>query len=399
MAVVKLTKSFIDDVDLSQDGKRLFYHDRSLPGFMLIVGKTRKTFAVQSSIRGRTVRYTIGRYGLYTLDEARKVGREKLIDLSNDIDPNAAKRDVNFDRVKLEQVLEGYVAAKNLKSRTVKDYQVLMSSYLKDWRARPITDINKQDILQRHRHIGEKHGHSVANKAMRLVRSLFYFAEMTYDLKLDNPVKYITHINGWYPEYRRQNYISPAQLPAWYKAVNSLKNINYRDLFLLVVFTGLRKSEALQIKWENIDFENRTFIIPDTKNGEALILPMSDFVHDLLKQRSGISEYSVYVFPGKGAGGYFKEPKKGVYKVREATGIDFTVHDLRRTFITIAEGLNLGGYAVKRLVNHKMSNDVTAGYIVKNVDRLREPVQDIANYILEVCDGREANKEQDKKST
>jgi len=393
MAVVKLTKTFIDDAKPSQDGKRLFYHDRSLPGFMLIVGQTKKSFAVQSSIRGRTVRYTIGRYGHYTLDEARKVGREKLIDISNGIDPNAAKNATNFDRVKLEQVLEDYVAAKNLKPRTIKDYQVLMRAYLKDWKNRTLTDINKQDILQRHRHIGENHGHSVANKAMRLMRSLFYFAEMTYDLKLDNPVKYITHINGWYPEYRRQNYISPAQLPAWYKAVQKLENINYRDLFLLILFTGLRKTEAITMKWENIDFENKTFTIPETKNGEALILPMSDYVRDLLKQRSGISAYSPYVFPGKGVGGYFKEPKKGVYKVREATGIDFTVHDLRRTFITIAEGLNLGGYAVKRLVNHKMSNDVTAGYIVKNVDRLREPVQDIANYILEICDGRKTNKE------
>ena len=194
------------------------------------------------------------------------------------------------------------------------------------------------------------------------------------------------HIYGWYPEHRRQNYISPTQLPAWFEAVNALENIDYRDLFLLILFTGLRKGEAITIKWENIDFENRTFTIPDTKNGEALVLPMSDYVHDLLMQRSGISEFSPFVFPGKGAGGHFKEPKKGVLLVREAIGIEFTVHDLRRTFITIAESLNIGSYAVKRLVNHKMSNDVTAGYIVKNVDRLREPVQQISDYILEICD-------------
>ena len=108
MAVVKLTKSFIDDADLSQDGKRLFYHDANLPGFMFIVGKTKKTFAVQSAIRGRTVRYTIGRYGHYTLDEAKKIAREKLIEMSNGIDPNAAKHDVNHDHAAFFRFDDGF---------------------------------------------------------------------------------------------------------------------------------------------------------------------------------------------------------------------------------------------------------------------------------------------------
>lgn len=32
-------------------------------------------------------------------------------------------------------------------------------------------------------------------------------------------------------------------------------------------------------------------------------------------------------------------------------------------------------YAIKRLVNHKMNNDVTAGYIITDVERLREPME------------------------
>jgi len=58
------------------------------------------------------------------------------------------------------------------------------------------------------------------------------------------------------------------------------------------------------------------------------------------------------------------------------------VHDLRRTFITVAESLDISAYAVKRLVNHKMSNDVTAGYIVNDVERLRKPMQSITDYFL-----------------
>lgn len=60
----------------------------------------------------------------------------------------------------------------------------------------------------------------------------------------------------------------------------------------------------------------------------------------------------------------------------------FTLHDLRRTFITIAESLDIPADALKRLLNHKMSNDVTAGYIINDVERLRAPMQKISDYIL-----------------
>lgn len=83
-----------------------------------------------------------------------------------------------------------------------------------------------------------------------------------------------------------------------------------------------------------------------------------------------------------GKDGYIIEPRKQMAKVIEATGIQFTVHDLRRTFITIAESLDIPAYALKRLLNHKMSGDVTAAYIILDVERLRKPMQMIADFIL-----------------
>ena len=77
-----------------------------------------------------------------------------------------------------------------------------------------------------------------------------------------------------------------------------------------------------------------------------------------------------------------QEPKKAIAKVREASGVSFTLHDLRRTFITVAEGLDISSYTLKRLLNHKNNRDVTAGYIVLNAERLRQPMERISSYIL-----------------
>ncbi|KTD56584.1 phage-related integrase [Legionella santicrucis] len=66
-------------------------------------------------------------------------------------------------------------------------------------------------------------------------------------------------------------------------------------------------------------------------------------------------------------------------KVTKLSGIHFMVH-LRRTFITIAEGLDISAYALKRLMNHKMNGDIAAWYIVTDVERLRKPMQQITDF-------------------
>lgn len=113
-----------------------------------------------------------------------------------------------------------------------------------------------------------------------------------------------------------------------------------------------------------------------------LLNAQPDYLLELLKARKQ-SSASDYVFPGTGVGGYIVEPRKQMAKVIEATGIQFTVHDLRRTFITTAESLDIPAYALKRLLNHKMTNDVTSGYIITDVERLRTPMQKITDYLSE----------------
>ena len=53
--------------------------------------------------------------------------------------------------------------------------------------------------------------------------------------------------------------------------------------------------------------------------------------------------------------------------------------------LRIAEGIDISHYTLKRLVNHSMSGDVTAGYIVQDVERLREPMQRISEEIERLC--------------
>jgi integrase len=138
------------------------------------------------------------------------------------------------------------------------------------------------------------------------------------------------------------------------------------------------------LKWVQVDFEEECFTIPETKNGQPHTLPMSSFLKDLLIGRHKECGTSPYVFPGTGKAGHLNDPKKGITRVREITGIKFSCHDLRRTFATIAESLDMSSYTIKALLNHKQqAGDVTGGYIILSVDRLRGPMQKVTDAILE----------------
>jgi hypothetical protein len=104
-----------------------------------------------------------------------------------------------------------------------------------------------------------------------------------------------------------------------------------------------------------------------------------------LKRRQAAAGKDNFVFPAGGRNkgkGHLAEPRYIADFVEEASGVEFMIHDLRRTFITVAESLDLSYYALKRLVNHKMSGDVTAGYIGEDVERLRKPMQQITDFFL-----------------
>lgn len=98
--------------------------------------------------------------------------------------------------------------------------------------------------------------------------------------------------------------------------------------------------------------------MPDTKNREPLILPLSDFLTELLdgRRRQAVNDY---VFPGRNGANHLIEPRAQIAEVIRASGVDFRLHDLCRTFTTTAESLDISAYAVKRLVNYKMRADVT----------------------------------------
>jgi integrase len=370
-------------------GKPVLYFDDALRGFgVLCSGKTNtRTYIAQRDLPGgRTRRVTIAACNEMSLAEAREAARGLLVDMRRGLDPKRKGTGT------LGQTLAAYLQAnKELKPQTAAIYERVLKNHLAAWRDRPLASITPVEIDGLHHAIaakvqkrGQHSGHNVANHAVRLVKLLYDFAARRDDTLPRNPVR--LRGSEWHKVTPRRRPISVDQLADWYRAVLELPELG-RDYLLLCLFTGLRRNEAAALTWDDeIDFKERVIRLPAerAKTGRALDLPMTDFVHGLLVARRSLGN-AKFVFPSNGRSGHVDDPRDWLDAVREATGIEFSTHDLRRTFITVAESCDISAFALKGLVNHSLGAGVTERYINMTVKRLRAPAQTVTNALKTLC--------------
>jgi integrase len=373
-------------------------------------GKPDRCFVIRFKNSGRTISETVG-----WLSEG--ISDQYAANIRSDITGNIRtgqgyhslkeKRDVEEAKKKadkskaitLEQAFESFLSIRELKPRTQKDYQKFMSSVFSDWGKRRITDINSDMVSDRHKNLVKEIGKAQANQAFRFMRSLLNYCIAKYrdsdssPLIKYNPVKILTETRQWAKVNRRQTIIKNKDLPKWFKAVTELESSVVKDYLLTILLSGLRRNEALSLEKSMIDLEERTISLVDTKNNKPFLIPIPAYLFKVLKTRVNSNPDSKYVFPSRVKGQYMAQPQSGMNKIKKATEVDFCSHDMRRLFITQAEALDLSPFVIKRLVNHSAgSGDVTGGYIVSDLDRLRKPIQQIEDRILQLAKAKEPGK-------
>lgn len=391
---MKITNSIVDKlvvplVSVAGKTAQKRYYDDTLKGFgvRLTSGGT-KAFFVEKRIKNKLCRVTIGRYPELTVEMARKNAQKLLDQIAMGIDPITKKQTTQMSEVTLNDVFYDYtLVRKSLKKTTLANYNHFVTKAFSNWGNQPLISITKDMIAKHHKKLGKKNGEAYANLAMRVLRALFNFAAEQYEdsqgnsLIPENPVKRLSQTRAWYRIERRQTFIKSHELTPWYEALNHLLNKTLRDYLLLILFTGLRRQEAATLKWDQIDLKAKTLSVLNIKNHKMHTLPLTDFLFDMLQSREKTCT-NEYVFAGTGVAGHIVEPRNQMAKVIQLSGIQFTVHDLRRTFITIAESLDIPSYMLKQLINHKISTDVPTSYIVTDIEQLRKPMQLITDYIM-----------------
>jgi integrase len=407
MPVVKLTKRTIDAIRPSV--RPTIYYDDELTGFGLWVSpRGTKSWFVEyrAGARSRSVpkrRMVLGRAHTLTPDQARDAAREALASVALGKDP-ASLRSSARAMATFREFAERYLteeAAAKLKPRTVVNYGIYLRKHAVPLIGKIKLDmVMPSDVAKMHRYIG-KDKPMTANRVVECIGSVYRYAATCGLVKRGhNPAAYIEAFR----EQRRERFLSSQELGRLGDAIREAettgipweldekkptakhvpKTVRHTCIGLhaaaalrLLILTGARLREILNLRWDYVDIERGLLLLPDSKTGRKTIVLNAPALTVL----SGLPRVGSFVIMGNDPDKPrhdLNRPWKLISKRAGLLGV--RIHDLRHTHASIGAGAGLGLPIIGKLLGHLQAS-TTARYAHIDSDPLRYASERIGNQI------------------
>ncbi len=424
MAVIKFSVPILKNLPLPAKGQ-VVYFDSITPRFGLAVYQSgRKSFLIKYYNKyGKYKWLTIGNFPELTLEQARTKARGLLAEIALGNDPSEEKTrkkkamtvaelcDLYFqigtsdkklstianDKGRVETLIKPLIGNIPVESLTRANVHSMMNDIINGDKVRRC---EKSDKPRGKRIV--RGGKGAAARTMQTLGAILSFAKLQ-GIITDNPAHGIKKPKDNVKDvFLTRNEIkqfgqllaTPVVIATHQQVANALK---------LLLLTGCRHSEILELKWDYVDLENQVFRFPDTKTGRQT-RPFGKAAANLLKSIKSTSNNTDWVFPsirGDGPLTNVLKPLKKICKLTDKNGNlilnkpDLTVHALRHTYASLGGDLGYSDIIIAAIIGHKL-NTVTNRY-THTVDSTIIAVADkISNCIQEQLDaGAEQARQQE----
>jgi integrase len=249
---------------------------------------------------------------------------------------------------------------------TWKDFERHFELYLSPLASKELADIKRMDVVALQSKLFQSRGKSAANKAIELLKMLYNKA-LDWELyEGKNPAQRIKRFRL----LSRERFLQPEELPKFFAAVSSLKSPRTRDYILMLLWTGQRRGNVAQMRWEEIDFVRGVWRIPLTKNGTPHSIPLVPEALAILEKRKG--SHPTWVFPLEDGTGTVYSIGKAWESVTKRAGLtNCRPHDLRRTLASWEAATGASLPIIGRTLNHADPSS-TQIYARLHLDPVRE---------------------------
>lgn len=213
-----------------------------------------------------------------------------------------------------------------------------------------LTDIPCNDVLLWHADCCTKFAPSTVNRIVALLKAVFNYAERLEFLdKHHNPTKHIVALKV---PYQRERYLSQKEARRLLQVLNEYPNYLPALAIKLLLYTGARKSEILQARWEYLSIGQHILTVPLSKSGRARYIALSDAALSVIRslpRRKGCP----FLFPSRDGTKPFCDLFIPWKKFRTQAGIpDVRLHDLRHSFASFLVNAGESLYTVQALLGH-----------------------------------------------
>ena len=325
-------------------GTRKMLWDAVVPSFgVRVTDKGKVTFIVMRRLRNKPVRRMLGQYPIMTLSKAREAALEALWDIERGIDPKEKKAaaraaDAHRRANSFASVAEEFIARHVAKLRSSPEVKAaIRRELIGRWGLRPITEVNRRDIVHALEEIADSGRPYAAHKLFNYTSKLFGWAiaRSLYGLET-SPCTGIKTSEVIGKKEPRQRVLNDTETRAVWTAAEGLGYPAGPFVRMLLV-AGQRLREIAEMRWSEIDFDKALWTIPPErmKGDAAHEIPLPPLAVEILKSLPRFT--GPYVFTTTGGArpiGGFSKMKLRIDAAMKEPIAPWRFHDARRTMRT-----------------------------------------------------------------
>jgi len=396
----KITKRLVDT--LEPEEKEYFVWDSEIKGFgirMMPTGLASYIIKYRNS-EGRQRKFVLGRVGTLTPEQARKMARVKLADVSQGGDPSSERQNIRkaitvaelcdiyseetkgrlkesshkMDVSRMNTHVKPLIGKRTVRSLTVTDLTKMMNDIIAGKTAKP----------RKGRGGITTGGERIAGSTVVMLGTMLEFARkrgivdrnVARDVRRPKDKKRERFLS--FEEIKRLGVVMRDDIS---ETVNPIPLAAIRFALL----TGYRRNEVLSLRWKYLDEENGCARLEDTKTGYQ-IRPIGVSAFAVLKD---LPQSSEWVFPATHGDGHFVGLPKALARLCERAGLkDVSIHTLRHSFATTAVTMGFSELVIGGMIGHK-SSSITARYAHVPDRTLVDVANQLSIKIAQLLDGEE----------
>ncbi|WP_316787008.1 site-specific tyrosine recombinase/integron integrase [Pedobacter frigiditerrae] len=283
-------------------------------------------------------------------------------------------QDLSLDKVDALLNFEQWLLAKRYSSNTIKTYLDAIKSFFKFYDNKALDKIDNADVIVYHNEfiLKNKLSSSYQNQIINAIKLYFSIIKET--------VIVIEKIHRPKRENLLPNVLSKEEIK---EILNAHGNIKHKTMLSLIYSCGLRRSELLNLKLNDIDSNRNIVIIRQSKNKKDRIVPLSPKILTMLRDYYISYKPKIWLFEGQNIGEMYSEKslqsilKQALVKVKITKPV--TLHWLRHSYAThlLESGTDLR--YIQELLGHNSSKttEIYTHVSTKSLQQIKSPFDDL----------------------
>ena len=364
---VNLTKRLVDSLQPDPQRATVVW-DTELKGFGISISrKGVKSFVFNyRGADGRENRYTIGRFGEWTVETAREEALQRKAAVGRGEDPLAERRRTRHEKTDAPptvadlaaRVISDHYEKKSASSR--RNAEMLFRLYLLPaLGSRPVEEVTWQDLDKLHREMGADRPF-MANRLLSLASKAWGLAQRWGWFPQDRNNPAARHDR--FAEPHRGRDLSRDEVARIGAVLEKEEDAAAVAAFTFCLFTGARPGEVVSARWEDIDVAARTWQLKAAKTGPRAVILGQAAVEVL----AGLAKSGPWVFVRPGASGVHLPSLRPLWDrvtARAKLPEDVRLYDAsRHAFGTAAAELDVDREVRKLLMGHAPGTDAHDRY-------------------------------------